>query len=54
MPLSTAQDFAWSLATTLMSCIILFRAADGYRILPAAEFDGDPVSVVHEYNPFDA
>jgi len=54
MPLSTAQDFAWSLATTLMSCIILFRAADGYGVLPAAEFDGDPASVVHEYNPFDA
>lgn len=52
MPLPTAQALAWSLATSLMACVTLFRAADGYGVLPGAEFDGDPEAVIHEYDPF--
>ena len=52
MPLSTAQALAWNLATTLMACITLFKAADGYSVTPTAEFDGDAETVVHEYDPF--
>ena len=52
MSLHTAQAFAWSLATTLMTCIVLIRTAEGYAAMPATEFDGDPEVVIHEYNPF--
>ena len=52
MSLPTAQAFAWSLATTLMTCIVLIRTAEGYAAMPEAEFDGDPEVVVHEYSPF--
>ena len=52
MSLSTAQQLAWSLATTLMTCIVLVRAGSGYGVVPATEFDGDPATVVHEYDPF--
>jgi len=52
MSLALAQANAWSLATTLMVCVVLFATSDGYGVLPAAEFDGDPSSVVHEYDPF--
>ena len=51
MSLPTAQAFAWSLATSLMTCILLIRTADGYAVMPTAEFDGDPASVVSEYDP---
>jgi len=52
MSLTFAQKLGWNLATTLMVCVVLFVTADGYGVLPAAEFDGDPASVVHEYDPF--
>lgn len=52
MPLSTAQQLAWSLATTLMACVTLFKAAGGYGVLPTAEFDGPSDSIVREYDPF--
>ena len=51
MSLPTAQAYAWSLAKTLMTCIVLIRTAQGYAAMPATEFDGDPASVVHEYDP---
>lgn len=53
MSLSTAQQLAWTLATSLMACITLFKAADGYGVLPTADFDGPQESIVHEYDPFD-
>jgi hypothetical protein len=52
MPLSLAQKNAWSLARTLMVCITLFKAGSGYGVVPSAEFDGDPASVLHEYDPW--
>lgn len=52
MPLSLAQRHAWSLARTLMVCITLFQAGNGYAVVPSAEFDGDASSIVCEYDPF--
>jgi hypothetical protein len=52
MPLSLAQKNAWSLARTLMVCITLFKAGCGYGVVPSAEFDGDPATVLHEYDPW--
>lgn len=52
MSLPTAQKFAWSLAKSLMTSITLFKAADGYSAMPSAEYDGDPETIVHEYDPF--
>ncbi len=52
MSLPTAQKLAWNLATTLMTCITLFRTDDGFGAMPSAEFDGDPATAVHEYDPF--
>lgn len=52
MSLKTAQRHAWSLARTLMVCVTLFQAGNGYAAVPTSEFDGDPASVVHEYDPF--
>ena len=52
MSFSTAQKLAWNLATTLMTCIILFKTDDGYGVIPSAEFDGDPASAIHEYDPY--
>lgn len=52
--LSLAQQFAWSLATSLMVCITLFRAEGGYAAVPSAEFDGDPDTIVREYDPWAA
>ena len=52
--LSLAQARAWNLATTLMVCITLFRTSDGYEVMPSHEFDGDPATIVHVYDPFAA
>lgn len=38
--LGLAQEFAYSLATSLMTCVILFRSKGGYAVVPTAEFDG--------------
>jgi hypothetical protein len=52
MSLNIAQRNAWSLARTLMVCVTLFRTGSNYSVMPSSEFDGDPASVVHEYDPF--
>ena len=52
MSLTIAQRNAWSLAKTLMTCIILFKAGDDFGVVPTTEFDGDPATIVHEYDPF--
>ena len=52
MSLATAQAFAFSLACTLMTSIVLFRTElGGYGVLPTAEYDGAPETVVHTYDP---
>lgn len=52
MSLPTAQAFAWSLAKSLMTCIVLIRTAGGYVAMPEADFDGDATAVIQTYDPF--
>ena len=53
MSLNDAHAFAFSLATTLMAAIVIFRAGDGtLSVTPAAEFDGDEAAIVREIDPF--
>lgn len=53
MSLNDARAFAFSLATTLMVAIVIFRAGDGsLSVCPATEYDGDDSDVVHEVDPF--
>ena len=53
MSLKKAQAFAFSLASTLMVAIIIFRAGDGsLSVIPANEFDGDDAQVLLEIDPF--
>lgn len=48
-----AQAFAFSLATTLMVSIVIFRAGDGtHSVVPAPEFDGDDDDIIVEVDPF--
>jgi hypothetical protein len=52
MSLTDAEAFAYSLATSLMAAIVIFRAGDGtHSVTPANEFDGD-AEVVVEIDPF--
>ena len=44
---------AWNLATTLMVCITVFKTGSGeYGVMPSTEYDGDPASIIHEFDPF--
>ncbi|MET3794335.1 hypothetical protein [Aquamicrobium terrae] len=55
MSLIDAQAFAFSLATTLMAAIVIFRAGDGtHAVMPTSEYDGDIAEIVHEIDPFAA
>lgn len=51
--LKTARAYAWSLARSLMVCIIVFRAENGmFGAMPATEWDGDPDLILAELDPF--
>ena len=53
MSLNDAHAFAFSLATTLMAAIVIYRAGDGtLSVTPAAEYDGDDAAIVSEIDPF--
>ncbi len=53
MSFHDAHAFAFSLATTLMAVIVIFRAGDGtLSVTPAAEYDGDSAAIVDEIDPF--
>ena len=53
MSFNDAHAFAFSLATTLMAAIVIFRAGDGtLSVTPAAEYDGDDAAIVRELAPF--
>ena len=53
MTLTDAHAFAFSLATSLMVAIVIFRAGDGtLSVAPAAEYDGDAAAIVREIDPF--
>lgn len=52
MSLAEANAFAFSLATSLMVSIIIFRAGDGtLAVTPADEYDGEPSEIVGEIDP---
>jgi len=50
--LNLAQEVALDLARTLMVCVTLFEGELGYGVLPSSEFDGDPATILHEYDPW--
>jgi hypothetical protein len=53
MSLNAAHAFAFSLATSLMAVIVIFRAGDGtHSVCPANEYDGDSASIIAELDPF--
>lgn len=53
MSIAQAHAFAFSLATTLMAVIVIFRAGDGtLSVTPAAEYDGDSAAILSEIDPF--
>ena len=53
MSLPDANAYAFSLASTLMVSIVIFRAGDGtVGVMPAAEYDGDDDTVIKEIDPF--
>lgn len=52
MSLTTAQSLGWSLARTMMTIIVLIETVKGYSVMPLDEFDGDPDTIVCEYDPF--
>jgi hypothetical protein len=52
MSLPTAQKFAWSLAKTLMTCVVLIKTSDGYAVMTDADYDGDPMQIIRVYDPF--
>jgi hypothetical protein len=53
MSLKEAQAFAFSLATSLMVAIVVFRAGDGsLSVTPSNEFDGDDAQILSEIDPF--
>lgn len=55
MSLEAAHAFAFSLASTLVTAIVIFRAGDGtFSVTPAAEYDGDEAAIVGEIDPFAA
>jgi hypothetical protein len=54
MSAQIAHAFAFSLATTLMATVVIFRAGDGtLSVAPAAEYDGDEAAIVRDYDPFE-
>ncbi|MCW5686919.1 MAG: hypothetical protein KIT76_00080 [Pseudolabrys sp.] len=53
MSLNDAHAFAFSLATTLMVAIVIFKAGDGtVSVMPASEYDGDALAIIREVDPF--
>jgi hypothetical protein len=35
-----------------MTVIVLIKTGQGYSVIPADEFDGNPEQVLREYDPF--
>jgi hypothetical protein len=53
MSFKDAQAFAYSLATSLMVVIVIFRAGDGsLSVAPSSEFDGNDEQILSEIDPF--
>ena len=52
--LQRAGQVALDLARTLMICVTVFKTELGYGVVPSDEFDGDPATIVCEYDPYAA
>ena len=53
MSFPDAHAYAFSLASTLMAVIVIFRAGDGtLSVTTANEVDGDEIEIVSEIDPF--
>ncbi|MES0174447.1 hypothetical protein [Mesorhizobium sp. M0006] len=53
MSLAEANAFAFSLATSMMVSIVIFRAGDGtVAVVPADEYDGEASDIVAEMDPY--
>jgi hypothetical protein len=53
MSLTAAQSFGWNLARNMMACIVIFRIDEKrFGVAEAREYDGDPETIVREYDPF--
>lgn len=52
--LSLANSYAHSLAQSLMVPVTVFRSEAGYAVVTSDEFEGDPASVVTEFDPYEA
>jgi hypothetical protein len=51
--LVTAQARGCNPATTLMVCVTVFQAGNGeFGVMPSADYDGGPVAIIHEFDPF--
>ena len=54
MSLVEANAFAFSLATSLMVSIVIFRAGDGtLTVVRADEYEGDVSQIVREIDPYE-
>ena len=53
MPLYLAQHHAFTLARSLMACVILFETRDAFGVMLSCEYDGDASRIVCEYDPFE-
>lgn len=52
MSLTLAQAYGWNLARTMMASIVIFRISETlFGVAEARKFDGDPETVVREYDP---
>jgi hypothetical protein len=52
MSLTIAQAYGWNLARTMMASVVIFRISESlFGVAEAREFDGDPETVVREYDP---
>jgi len=50
--LNAAYARGWNLATTLMDYVVVFRIGDDdFGVMLAAEYDGDPQLLLHEFDP---
>ena len=53
MSLSVAQAHAYELANTLMLPVLLIVGDEGYGVIVAHEYDGEPSRILHEFDPYD-
>jgi hypothetical protein len=51
--LVTAQACGCNPATTLMGCVTVFQSGNRkFGVMLSADYDGGPVAIIHEFDPF--